>query len=139
MPDFKPDVFDRLTQKIENKAKALRRSWALSSLEKQIAKALMITDGHKKAGIKAGDARYISIQENVDLQIAQFCDKYQVDKQHIDAQIPGLKLLADLATPPPASARTPLLLVFGAAAGLTLIGIIIGYVQFIAHLITRIF
>lgn len=135
-----PDVFDRLTDKTEAKIKGLRRRWALSSLEKRLAKALMIVDGHKKAGVPAGDMRYQSVQANVDLEIDYFCDTYRVDRSHIDAQIPGLKLIKDMTVPN--KPRSKALIVIGTVitvlVALFLVGTAIGLVEFVAGKVVKV-
>jgi preprotein translocase subunit Sss1 len=130
-------AFTRLTRDAKIKLRGLRGRVALSSLERRIAKALMITDGHKKAGVPAGDERYLSIYENTEVEIGWFCDKYEVDRWHIDAQIPGLKLLKDMTVPAKPNRQRFLLIFLAALVGLSLIGAMIGYIRFIADFVAR--
>jgi hypothetical protein len=103
---MKPDVLDKIdawavvqTQKIKSKLRGARKRWALSHLEKTIAGALEIVEGHKRNGVAAGSEVYQTIWSILNGQIDQFCLESGIAREYIESQVPGLQRIKSMLEP----------------------------------------
>ena len=116
--------------------RSLRRYIAKRSLESELASIIRTVGGHKRNKVPAGASQYWSLWHIADQKVDTFCVAYQANRGEIEAQIPALKELCDLAQMPNAPKRA-----IKAAEGLvtgvvlfTLSGFAAGIIQWLFHL-----
>lgn len=100
------------------------RDLAQRHLEKKIGEALELADGHRDQKIPRGDSRYQSLCRIVNDDIGKFCRTWDVPLAEIEAQVPGLKMLQDMATPTPPTQRSVFRIIFAPVAVLLLIAML---------------
>src|ERR1017187_5501606 len=116
--------------------RSLRRYIAKRSLESELALIVRTVIGHKRNKVPAGAPQYRSLWNISDQKVDSFCVAYRADRAEIEAQIPALKELCDLAQMPNAHKRT-----IKIAGGLvtcvvvfSLSGFAAGIIQWLFHL-----
>lgn len=116
--------------------RSLRRYIAKRSLESELASIIRTVGGHKRNKVPAGAPQYCSLWKIADQKVDSFCAAYRADRGEIDAQIPALKELHDLAQMPNTPKKG-----IKAAGGLVtgfvvfiLFGFAAGIIQWLFHL-----
>ena len=87
---------------LQNRFVGLRRNIAKRQLENELASIIRTVAGHKRNKAPAGAPQYQCLWDVADRKVDAFCVAYQADRGEIDAQIPALKELYDLAQAPQA-------------------------------------
>ncbi len=85
---------------LQNRFAGLRRHIAKRQLENELASIIRTVAGHKRNKIPAGAPQYCSLWKVADRRVESFCATYGADRGEIEAQIPALKELHDLAQMP---------------------------------------
>jgi hypothetical protein len=80
--------------------RSFRRYIAKRSLESELASIIRTVGGHKRNKVPAGASQYRSLWHIADQKVDTFCVAYQANRAEIEAQIPALKELCDLAQMP---------------------------------------
>ena len=80
--------------------RSLRRYTAKRSLESELALIVRTVIGHKRNKVPAGASQYRSLWNIADQKVDSYCVTYQANRAEIEAQIPALKELCDLAQMP---------------------------------------
>ena len=115
---------------------SLRRYAAKRSLESELALIVRTVIGHKRNKVPAGASQYRSLWNVADQKVDFFCAAYRADRGEIEAQIPALKELHDLAQVPHAPKKA-IKIAGGLVTGvvvLTLSGFAAGIIQCLFHL-----
>lgn len=107
---------------LQNRFAGLRRHVAERLLENELASIIRTVAGHKRNKLPKGSLQYQSLWRAADTKVQKFCDGQHVDRAEIEAQIPALNELRDLAQAPNAPNR----------AAQVAIGCVTGTVAFIA-------
>jgi hypothetical protein len=81
----------------ESHYRSLRRYIAKRSLESELASIVRTVGGHKRNKVPAGASQYRSLWHIADQKVDFFCVAFRADRGEIEAQIPALKELCDLA------------------------------------------
>ena len=116
--------------------RSLRRYIAKRSLENELASIIRTAGGHKRNKIPAGASQYRSLWHIADQKVDSYCVAYQADRTEIEAQIPALKELCDLAQIPNA-AKKAIKIAGGLVTGVvvfSLSGFAAGIIQWLFHL-----
>ena len=121
--------------------RSLRRYIAKRSLESELASIIRTVGGHKRNKVPAGASQYWSLWHIADQKVDTFCVAYQANRAEIEAQVPALKELCDLAQMPNAPKKG-----IKAAGGLVtgfvvfiLFGFAAGIIQWLFHLGMKIY
>ena len=116
--------------------RSLRRHVAKRSLESELASIIRTVAGHKRNKVPTGASQYRSLWNIADQKVDSYCVIYQTNRAEIEAQIPALKELCDLAQMPnvPKKAiKTAGGLVTGVVV-FSLSGFAAGIIQWLFHL-----
>jgi hypothetical protein len=120
----------------ENRSLSLRRLIAKRLLENDLSSIIRTVAGHKRNKVPAGAPQYRSLWKIADQKVDSFCAAYRANRGEIEAQIPALKELHDLAQMPNTPKRG-----IKIAGGLvtsvvvfTLSGFAAGMIQWLFHL-----
>ena len=117
-------------------AARLRLVVAKRSLESELASIIRTAAGHKRNKVPAGASQYRSLWNIADRKVDSFCAAYRVDRADIEAQIPALKELCNLAQMPNAPKKA-IKITGGLVTGVvvfTLSGFAAGIIQWLFHL-----
>ncbi len=121
---------------LQSRYLSARRLIAKHALENELASIIRTVAGHKRNRVRAGMPQYCSLWKIADQKVDSFCAAYQADRGEIEAQIPALKELHDLAQIP----RTPkkaIKVAGGLVTGVvlfTLSGFTAGIIMWLFHL-----
>ena len=85
---------------LQNRFAGLRRHIAKRLLENELASIIRTVAGHKRNKVPTGAPQYRSLWKIADQKVDSFCTAYRADRAEIEAQIPALKELCDLAQMP---------------------------------------
>jgi hypothetical protein len=85
---------------LQNRFTGLRRHIAKRLLENELASIIRTVAGHKRNKVPTGAPQYRSLWKIADQRVDSFCTAYRADRAEIEAQIPALKELCDLAQMP---------------------------------------
>ena len=85
---------------LQNRFAGLRRQIAKRQLENELASIIQTVAGHKRNKVPTGAAQFSSLWRIANQKIDYFCAAYRADRGEIEAQIPALKELHDLAQTP---------------------------------------
>jgi hypothetical protein len=114
----------------------VRRQIAKRSLENELASIIRTVAGHKRNKVPAGAPQYRSLWNIADQKLDSYCVAYQASRAEIEAQIPVLIELCDLAQMPNAPRKA--IKVAGGfvtcAVVFTLSGFAAGIIQWLFHL-----
>jgi hypothetical protein len=116
--------------------RSLRRHIAKRSLESDLASIVRTVGGHKRNKVPAGASQYRSLWHIADQKVDFFCVAFRADRLEIEAQIPALKELCDLAQTPNASKKA-IKIVGSLVTGVvvfSLSGFAAGIIQWLFHL-----
>ncbi len=120
---------------MQNRFASLRRHIAKRQLENELASIIRTVAGHKRNKVPTGAPPYRSLWKIADQKVDSFCAAYRADRGEIEAQIPALKELHDLAQAPHAPKKA-----LKATGGLvacvlvfTLSGFAAGIIQWLFH------
>lgn len=111
----------------------LRRGIAQRQLETQLSAIIRTVAGHKKNKVPRGDGRYMALANVAGLKVQDFCLKYRIPESEIEAQIPALQELKNLATAPnrPSLVLGIPILVLSTALLIGVLGFISGFVRWL--------
>ena len=116
--------------------RSLRRYTAKRSLESELALIVRTVIGHKRNKVPAGASQYRSLWNIADQKVDSYCVTYQANRAEIEAQIPALKELCDLAQIPDAPKKA-IKIAGGLVTGVvvfSLSGFAAGIIQWLFHL-----
>ena len=85
---------------LQNKYANLRRHLAKRQLENELASIIRTVAGHKRNKVPVGAPQYGSLWKIANQKVESFCAAYQTGRGEIEAQIPALTELHDLAQTP---------------------------------------
>ncbi len=85
---------------LQNRFAGLRQHIAKRQLENELASIVRTVAGHKRNKVPTGAPQYRSLWKIADQKVDRFCAAYRADRAEIEAQIPALKELYDLAQAP---------------------------------------
>jgi hypothetical protein len=114
----------------------LSKTMARRKLESDLATIIRTVSGHKRNKVPAGAPQYRSLWHIANQKAGLFCEDYQVDRGELEAQVPALKELEELAQKPDKSkqgAKVAGGLVTGVVV-FTLSGFAAGIIQWLFHL-----
>lgn len=120
----------------ENRYLSLRRLIAKRLLENDLSSIIRTVAGHKRNKVPAGAPQYRSLWNLADQKVDSFCAAYRANRGEIEAQIPALNELHDLAQMPNAPKRG-IKIAGGLVTGIvvfTLSGFAAGVIQWLFHL-----
>lgn len=120
----------------ESHYRSLRRYIAKRSLESELASIVRTVGGHKRNKVPAGASQYRSLWHIADQKVDFFCVAFRADRGEIEAQIPALKELCDLAQMPNAPKKA-IKIAGGLVTGVVLFslsGFAAGIIQWLFHL-----
>lgn len=121
---------------LQNRFASLRQHIAKRQLENELASIVRTVAGHKRNKVPTGAPQYRSLWKIADQKVDRFCAAYRADRAEIEAQIPALKELYDLAQAPHAPEKA-IKVAGGLATGVivfTLSGFAAGIIQWLFHL-----
>ena len=121
---------------LQNKFAGLRRQIAKRQLENELASIIQTVAGHKRNKVPTGAPQYRSLWKIADQKVDSFCAAYRADRGEIEAQIPALKELQDLAQTPH-TRKKAIQIAGGIVTGvvvLILSGFAAGIIQWLFHL-----
>ena len=93
-------TWNNTVTRADTEVKALWRAIARRRLESDLSDIIKTATGHKKDKVANGDSRYQELWRIADQKVTDFCVKHEVSRVSIDAQIPALTELQQLATVP---------------------------------------
>jgi hypothetical protein len=109
----------------------LVRSMSRRDFEGRLARYVNSALGHESEGLAAGSYEYKRLYAMAETDIAHYCSEWSVDRQDLEAQIPAVRKLRNLAEPQSAKPKVTsgqvvagsiglivLLWLFGAATGM---------------------
>jgi hypothetical protein len=107
--------------------RSVRRLLSRRDFEGQVAKLVNSALGHESEGLAAGADEYIRLANMAEAAVTKYCDDWNVDRKNLEAQIPALRKLNNLAAPPPpkipkVTASVVVVGILGLAASLFAIG-----------------
>ena len=121
---------------LQNRFLGFRRQLAKRLLENELASIIRTVAGHKRNRVRAGASQYRSLWNIADQKVDSFCVAYRADRSEIEAQVPALKELHDLAQTPH-TPKKAIQVAGGFATGvvvLVLSGFAAGIIQWLFHL-----
>jgi hypothetical protein len=115
------------------KYKAVQLSIERRSFEHQLERIVTIALAHQSAGLSTGHPQYKLLRQQADSTCAKFAQRWNIDPNLLDAQIPAIGKLKSLADPAPKPklsilvslgivSAVALFLLTGILAGLTSVG-----------------
>jgi hypothetical protein len=127
----------RLQSFAVGKYQGLQLSIERRSFEHQLQKIVTIALAHQSAGLSAGHPQYKLLRQQADSTCAKFAQRWNMDPNLLEAQIPAIGKLKSLAnpTPKPEPAVLVSLGALGAVALFFLIGVLAGLTSLGYHLI----
>jgi hypothetical protein len=121
---------------LQSRYLSFRQLIAKRLLENDLSSIIRTVAGHKRNKVPAGAPQYRSLWKIADQKVDSFCAAYRADRGEIEAQIPALKELHDLAQTPNTPKKG-----LKAAGGLVtgfvvfiLFGFAAGIIQWLFHL-----
>jgi hypothetical protein len=84
----------------ESRYLSFRQLIAKRLLENDLSSIIRTVASHKRNKVSAGAPQYRSLWKIADQKVDSFCAAYRADRGEIEAQIPALKELHDLAQMP---------------------------------------
>jgi hypothetical protein len=126
-----------LSTMLKGRWRSLHLGWEKRRLEGKLETILRSAQGHESNGLLAGDVQYQLLQGHAETICKDFAERWEIDRDLLNAQIPALCKLNRLAQPTPKRSTSGLvfLLVISAPVVLFLIGIIGGFLSLGFHLI----
>lgn len=116
---------------LQTKYGSLKMLIAKRLLENELASIVRTVSGHKRNKLPKGSSQYQSLWRIADAKVEKFCSDYHLSRFEVEAQIPALKELRELAkTPAPPEYGTHLAI--GLFCGTVLI-FVLGIVTCVAH------
>jgi hypothetical protein len=123
----------RLRSFLVGKYKAVQLSIERRSFERKLESIVCAALAHQSGGLSAGNRQYKLLTTQADSICAEFTDRWNVNPELLDAQIPAIRKLKSLADPPPKpkhavlvslgiAAAMALFFMMGVLAGLTSVG-----------------
>lgn len=121
---------------LQNRFAGPRQYIAQRLLENELASIIRTVAGHKRNKVPTGALQYRSLWKIADQKVDSFCAAYQADRAEIEAQIPALKELYDLAQAPHAPKKAIKVAggLVACAVVFTLSGFAAGIIQWLFHL-----
>lgn len=116
---------------LQNRYAGFRRLIAKHQLENELASIIRTVGGHKRNKVPKGAPQYQSLWNAADTKVKRFCETHHVNRAEIEAQIPALRELQELAQKPSASNRAAKASV-GLVTGTVLI-IAVGFITGLIH------
>jgi hypothetical protein len=89
------------TSFLNRKWKSIHFSLAKHALESKLERILRAAYGHEGNALPAGDRQYQLLDSQADSICTEFADQWQIDRELLRAQLPGIAKLARLAVPSP--------------------------------------
>jgi hypothetical protein len=114
----------------------LSKTMARRKLESDLAAIIRTVAGHKRNKVSTGALQYGSLWNTANQKVGSFCEDYQVNRAELEAQVPALKELEELAQKPDKS-KQGVKAVAGLVAGVVvfiLSGFAVGIIQWLFHL-----
>lgn len=126
-------IMDECWNETTTKWTSLRKFLAQRTLENDLAGIVRTVAGHKKNNVPRGASQYLSLYNVAEIKVNEFCRRYRIDRSDIEAQIPALKELQDLATAPKIQSRVlpTLITLVAVICGVYLLGMLTGLGQWI--------
>jgi hypothetical protein len=121
---------------LQSRYLSLRRLIAKRLLENDLSSIIRTVAGHKRNKVPAGASQYRSLWNLADQKVGSFCAAYGANRGEIEAQIPALKELHDLAQMPNTPKRG-IKIAGGLVTGIVLFtvsGFAAGMIQWLFHL-----
>jgi len=122
---------------VVGKYKAVQLSIERRSFERKLESIVRAALAHQSSGLPAGNRPYELLTTLADSICAEFTDRWNVNPEVLDAQIPAIRKLKSLADPPP-KPKPAVLVSLGIAAAMALfflMGILAGLTSVGYHLI----
>jgi hypothetical protein len=130
-------AWNRLQSFVVGKYKSVQLSIERRSFEGKLERIVRVALAHQSLGLPAGHPQFKLLREQADSTCAKFAQRWNIDPNLLEAQIPAIRKLKSLADP--ASKVKPAVLVSAGTAGVLalffLIGVLAGLTSIGYHLI----
>jgi hypothetical protein len=130
-------AWTRIRSFAAHKYKAVQLSIERRSFESKLEKIVRTALAHQSLGLPSGHPQYKLLRQQADSTCANFAQRWNIDPNLLDAQIPAIRKLKSLADPAPKPEPAVLvsLGVIGTVALFFLMGILAGLTSVGYHLI----
>ncbi len=120
--DVQNTVLGRLQTSSKEQLRTVRHYFDRRHLEASLASLLQAANGHEGRGLAPGSALYLVLHRESQLLTAAYCERWQVSRDQLHAELPALGKLAQLAQPrSPRAAVSKAALVVLAAIGISIL------------------
>ena len=97
--DLQSTVFGRLRTSSKEQLRTVQHYFDRRHLEASLATFLQAANGHEARGLAPGSALYLVLRRESQLLIDAYCDRWQVSPDRLQAELPALAKLDQLAQP----------------------------------------
>jgi hypothetical protein len=94
------DAIARLHNTSKTQLQAVQQYFSRRDLEANLAALLEAARGHEAHNVPAGSAQYLVLHQQSERLIAGYCERWRVTLGQLNAELPALGRLRQLAQPP---------------------------------------
>lgn len=105
MDEVPPSIFDKAWNRAVAGTKNWRRNRAKGQLEKQLYNIIETANGHQAKGLPAGHPAYGELMREANGKIDEFCSQWEIDRLHVEKEVPALRDLQALTVAPHPAAK----------------------------------
>jgi hypothetical protein len=135
--DVQSTVPARLRTSSKEQLRTVQHYFDRRHLEAGLASLLQAANGHEARGLAPGSASYLVLNRESQLLIDAYCDRWQVSRDRLQAELPALAKLDQLAQPrsPRAAISKGILAILAAFVISVLIGLAGAFIRLGYHLL----
>src|ERR1019366_2249000 len=104
-PNVRVSALSRLQDAGKEQLRTVQHYFDRRNLEASLASLVQAASGHERRGLAPGSALYLVLSRESQLLTTAYCQRWQVSQEQLQAELPALTKLAQLAHPRSVRAR----------------------------------
>jgi hypothetical protein len=131
-PNVRVSALSRLQDAGKEQLRTVQHYFDRRHLEASLASLMQAASGHERRGLAPGSALYQVLNRESQLITTSYCQRWQVSQEQLQAELPALAKLAQLAQPRSVRARISklVLVILAAIATSVLIGLAGAFIHY---------
>src|ERR1019366_9913119 len=131
-PNVQGSALSRLQDAGKEQLRTVQHYFDRRNLEASLASLMQAASGHERRGLAPGSALYQVLNRESQLITTSYCQRWQVSQEQLQAELPALAKLAQLAQPRSVRARISklVLVILAAIATSVLIGLAGAFIHY---------
>jgi hypothetical protein len=98
-PNVRVSALSRLQDAGKEQLRTVQHYFDRRNLEASLASLVQAASGHERRGLAPGSALYLVLSRESQLLTTAYCQRWQVSQEQLQAELPALAKLAQLAQP----------------------------------------